>query len=34
MAIKPELVFWGLVASPYQLKMQALADYSGVAAVA
>jgi glutathione S-transferase len=25
-----QLIFWGLVASPYQLKMQALADYCGL----
>jgi len=29
MTKKPDLIFWGLIASPYQLKMQALADFSG-----
>lgn len=24
------LIFWGVMASPYQLKMQALADFGGL----
>jgi hypothetical protein len=24
-----DIIFWGLTASPFQLKMQALADYAG-----
>lgn len=28
MAKKPDLILWGVIASPYLLKMQALADYS------
>ncbi len=30
MASKPDLILWGMIASPYLLKMQALADYSSL----
>ena len=30
MAKKPDLILWGMIASPYLLKMQALADYSSL----
>ena len=30
MATKPDLILWGMIASPYLLKMQALADYSSL----